>query len=76
MFYVLVVHSSTTILSCDNSLDNITHKLENDCNGVLKLFADNFMKLNADKKLSFDHQVLKIYQKASTKLSALAHIST
>ena len=39
----------TTIYSCDKSLDNITHKLENDCNVALKWFADNFMKLNADK---------------------------
>ena len=38
-----------TIYSCDKSLDNITHKLENDCNVALKWFADNFMKLNADK---------------------------
>ena len=39
----------TTICSCDKSLDTITHKLENDCNVALKWFADNFMKLNADK---------------------------
>ena len=39
----------TTIYSCDRSLDNITHTLENDCNVALKWFADNFMKLNADK---------------------------
>ena len=39
----------TTIYSCDRSLNNITHTLENDCNVALKWFADNFMKLNADK---------------------------
>ena len=39
----------TTIYSCDKSLDTTTHKLENDCNVALKWFADNFMKLNADK---------------------------
>ena len=39
----------TTIYSCDKNLDNITHKLENDCNVALQWFADNFMKLNADK---------------------------
>ena len=103
----------TTIYSCDRSLDNITHTLENDCNVALKWFADNFMKLNADKchllvlwqrcddpvtvkigntdvfnsseekllgihidsKLSFDHHVSKLCQKASNKLYALARIS-
>ena len=39
----------TAIYSCNGSLDNITHTLENDCNVALKWFADNFMKLNADK---------------------------
>ena len=34
-------------LSCN--LENITHKLENDCNVALEWFANNFMKLNADK---------------------------
>ena len=29
--------------------ENITHKLENDCNVALQWFADNFMKSNADK---------------------------
>ena len=103
----------TTIYSCDRNLDNITHQLENDCNVALKWFADNFMKLNADKchllvlgqrcddsvtvkigntdvvnsseekllgvhidsKLSFDHHVSKLCQKASNKLYALARIS-
>ena len=37
-----------TIYSYDWSLDNIIHKLENDCNVALKWFADNFMKLKAD----------------------------
>ena len=97
----------TTIYSCDRSLDNITHALENDCNVALKWFADNFMKLNADKchllvlgqrcddpvtvkigntdvvnsseekllgihidsKLSFDHHVSKLCQKASNTVS-------
>ena len=96
----------TTIYSCDRSLNNITHTLENDCNVALKWFADNFMKLSADKchllvlgqrcddpvtvkigntdvvnsseekllgihidsKLSFDHHVSKLCQKASNKL--------
>ena len=39
----------TTIYSWDKSLDTITHKLENDCNVALKWFANNFMKLKADK---------------------------
>ena len=103
----------TAIYSCDKSLDNITHKLENDCNVALKWFADNFMKLNAEKchllvlgqrcddsvtvkigntdvvncseekllgvhidsKLSFDHHVSKLCQKASNKLYAVARIS-
>ena len=103
----------TTIYSCDKSLDKITHKLENDCNVALKCFADNFMKLNADKchllvlgqrcddsvsvkigntdvvtsseeklrgvhidsKLSFDHHVSKLCQKARNKLYAFARIS-
>ena len=30
-------------------VDNITHKLENDCNVALKWFAANFIKLNADE---------------------------
>ena len=38
----------TTIYSCDRSLDDITHKPENDCNVALRWYADNFMKLNAD----------------------------
>ena len=56
MFYFLFktqiyATMQTTLLSisCDKSLDNITHKLEKDCNVALKWFADNFMKLNADK---------------------------
>ena len=39
----------TTIYTCNKNLDNIVHKLENDCKIALKWFADNFMKLNADK---------------------------
>ena len=39
----------TTIYFYDNNLDNITHRLENDCNVTLQWLADNFMKLNADK---------------------------
>ena len=39
----------TTIYTCNKSIDNIVHKLENDCTIALKWFADNFMKLNADK---------------------------
>ena len=33
---------------CKN-LENITHKLENDCNVAFEWFANNFMKLYADK---------------------------
>ena len=39
----------TTIYTCNKSLDNIVHKLENDSTIALKWFADNFMKLNADE---------------------------
>ena len=39
----------TTIYACDKILENVTHKLENDCNVALEWFANNFMKLNADK---------------------------
>ena len=39
----------TTIYTCNKNLDDIVHKLENDCTIALKWFADNFMKLNADK---------------------------
>ena len=39
----------TTIYTCNKNLDNIVHKLENDSTIALKWFADNFMKLNADK---------------------------
>ena len=41
--------NDTTIYTCNKNLDNIVHKLENDCTIALKLFPDNFMKLNADK---------------------------
>ena len=40
---------TTTTYTCNKNLDNIVHKLENDCTIALKWFADNFMKLNADK---------------------------
>ena len=39
----------TTIYTCNKSIDNIVHMLENDCAIALKWFANNFMKLNADK---------------------------
>ena len=39
----------TTIYTCNKSLDNIVHRLENDCSIASEWFADNFMKLNADK---------------------------
>ena len=39
----------TSISACDKSLDNISHRLETDCIVTLEWFADNFMKLNADK---------------------------
>ena len=38
-----------TIFTCNKNLDNIVHRLENDCSLALEWFADNFMKLNADK---------------------------
>ena len=31
----------TTIYACDKNLENITHKLENDCNVALEWFANN-----------------------------------
>ena len=103
----------TTIYACDKNVENITHKHENDCNVALEWFANNFMKLNADKchllvigqrcddpvavtigsaevvnsseekllgvhidsKLSFDHHVSKLCQRASNKPYALARIS-
>ena len=39
----------TTIYACDKNLDNISHRLETACSVALEWFADNFMKLNADK---------------------------
>ena len=42
--------NNTTIYACDRNLENISHKLENDCNEALEWFANNFMKLNADKR--------------------------
>ena len=39
----------TTIYASDKNLDNISHRLETDCSVALEWFADNFMKLNADK---------------------------
>ena len=39
----------TIIYPCDKSLENITHKLENDCNLALEWFANNSMELNTDK---------------------------
>ena len=39
----------TTIYTCNKNLDNIVHRLENDSTIALKWFADNFLKLNADK---------------------------
>ena len=39
----------TTIYTCDKNLRDITHRLEHDCSVALEWFADNFMKLNADK---------------------------
>ena len=38
-----------TIYACNKNLDNITYKLENDCNVALAWFANNFMKSNAHK---------------------------
>ena len=38
-----------SILAIGALITYISHKLENDCNVALKWFADNCMKLNADK---------------------------
>ena len=40
---------NTTIYTCDKNMRDITHRLEHDCSVALEWFADNFMKLNADK---------------------------
>ena len=39
----------TTIYACDNNIDNVLTRLENDSNIIIQWFADNFMKLNTDK---------------------------
>ena len=39
----------TTVYACDNNLDNVIARLENDSNIITQWFADNFMKLNTDK---------------------------
>ena len=39
----------TTIYACNKNLDNISRRLETYCSVALEWFADNFMKLNADK---------------------------
>ena len=39
----------TTIYTCDKNLRDITHRLEHDFSVALEWFADNFVKLNADK---------------------------
>ena len=39
----------TTIYACDNVLDNVIARLENDSSIIIQWFADNFMKLNTDK---------------------------
>ena len=39
----------TTLYTCDNNLDNVLVRLENDSHIVIKWFTDNFMKLNTDK---------------------------
>ena len=39
----------TTIYACDNNLDNVLARLENDSNIIIQWFADNCMKLNTDK---------------------------
>ena len=47
--YVYNYADGNTIYTCNKNLDNMVHKLENDCSIALEWFADNFMKLNADK---------------------------
>ena len=39
----------TTIYACDNNLDNVIARLENDSSIIIQWFANNFMKLNTDK---------------------------
>ena len=39
----------TTIYACDNNLDNVIARLENDSNIIIQWFADNYMKMNTDK---------------------------
>ena len=39
----------TTIYACDNNIDNVSARLENDSNIIIQWFTDNFMKLNTDK---------------------------
>ena len=41
--------NDTTIYACDNNLDNVIARLDNDSNIIIQWFADNFMKLNTDK---------------------------
>ena len=47
--YVCNYANDTTIYTCDKNLRDITHRLEHDRSVALEWFADNFMKLNADK---------------------------
>ena len=39
----------TTKYSCNENLDIITKRIENDCSLALEWFTDNFMKLNPEK---------------------------
>ena len=39
----------TTIYACDDNLDNVIARLENDSSIIIQWFANNFMKLNTDK---------------------------
>ena len=39
----------TTVYACDNNLDNVIARLENDSNTIIQWFADNVMKLNTEK---------------------------
>ena len=39
----------TAIYACNNNVDNVIARLENDSSIIIQWFADDFMKLNTDK---------------------------
>ena len=42
-------HPPTITYVCDNNLDNVIARLENDSSIIIQWFTDNFMKLNTEK---------------------------